>query len=328
MYANPRPTRRAVLVGALGLGASAVVPPRAAAASALSSAAATTGRVYGLAVEGWPGSTTYLNQLNRKVGRKPDQLTYYASWATVPDFPFAWPGSRAAATTPAVELVWEPWNPAHGTSQPAYSLAAIARGAHDAYLRRWAAQIKAYRLPVVIRFAHEMNGDWYPWAEAVNGNAPGDYAAAWRHVVEVFDAAGVPNVTWSWAPNVSYYGSWPLAGLYPGDGYVDRVGVDGYNWGTSRPQSQWRTVDEVFGPTVAELGSLAPTKPIHITETGCTELGGNKAAWITGMWTWLDAHPQVRGLTWFSFNKETDWRIDSSSASLVAFRNGLWPVGA
>ena len=316
-----------MFTAALGVGAASVVaPPRAAAAVATSSASAPTGRVYGLAVDGWPGTTTYLNQLNRKLGRTPDQLTYYAAWATVANFPFSYPGGNVVQ--PVVELVWEPWDPARGTAQPAYSLAAIARGDHDAYLNRWAGQIKAYRLPVVIRFAHEMNGDWYPWAAAANGNAPGDFAAAWQHVVSVFDDAGVTNVTWTWAPNISYYGSYPLAGLYPGDEYVDRLGVDGYNWGASRPESQWRGVDAVFGPTVAELRSLGHGKPIFITETACTELGGNKAAWIRDLWAWLAAHPEVRGLTWFSFNKETDWRIDSSKASLAAFKGGLWAPGS
>ena len=51
-----------------------------------------------------------------------------------------------------------------------------------------------------------------------------------------------------------------------------------------------------------------------------TEIGGDKAARITGMFAWLDQHPEVRGVTWFDFAKETDWRIESSDASLAAFR--------
>lgn len=327
MIDTSRASRRALLAATLGLGAMAAAPRLSTAAAATSTSTTASGHVFGLAVEGWPASTTYLNQLTRKLGRAADQLTYYASWGLTADFPFVYPGVKRAATTPVVELVWEPWHPAYGTTQPAYALAAITRGDHDAYLLRWAGQIKSYRLPVVIRLAHEMNGSWYPWAESVNGNAPGDYVAAWRHVVDLFAAAGVTNVSWSWAPNVSYEGSWPLAALYPGDDHVDRIGIDGYNWGTSRPDTQWQSPEQVFGPTLAEVTALAPGLPVHITETASTELGGSKAAWIADLWAWLDAHPEVRGLTWFSFNKETDWRIDSSSASLAAFRGGLWPVG-
>lgn len=312
---------RLVVGGLLGALCLAVVSP-AEARRTTTTKPTRTGEL-GLAVPGWPADTGYLDSLVSRLGHTPDQLTYYAAWATVADFPFTYPG--AGVTRPTVELVWEPWDPAAGTDQPAYSLDTIASGAHDAYLRRWAAEIQAYQLPVNIRLAHEMNGSWYPWSEQVNGNGPGDYAAAWRHVVDVFRAAGVTNVRWVWAPNVEYPGSTGLAALYPGDAYVDRLGVDGYNWGTTQSWSSWQSFGQVFGPTVSALRSLAPNRPIYVTETASTEVGGSKSAWISDMWKWLDAHPEVRGISWFSFDKETDWRIDSSKRSLDAFRAGLWP---
>lgn len=61
---------------------------------------------------------------------------------------------------------------------------------------------------------------------------------------------------------------------------------------------------------------------MYVSETGSPEIGGDKAAWIRDMWAWLAAHPEVRGVTWFHFDKETDWRIDSSEASLQAFATG------
>ena len=97
-------------------------------------------------------------------------------------------------------------------------------------MRRWATQIKAWGKPLMLRFAHEMNGDWYPWSEGVNGNGAGQYVAAYRRVVTLFRSVGATNVTWVWSPNVAYPGSVPLSRLFPGDGYVDRTGLDGYNW--------------------------------------------------------------------------------------------------
>ena len=85
----------------------------------------------------------------------------------------------------------------------------------------------------MLRYGHEMNGSWYPRADGVNGNAPGDFAAAWRHVHDVVTAAGATNPSWVWSPNIPYTGSTPLDGLYPGAVYVDAVALDGYNWGTS-----------------------------------------------------------------------------------------------
>ncbi len=181
--------------------------------------------------------------------------------------------------------------------------------------------MRSYGGPLVIRFAHEMNGTWYPWAQGVNGNGAGDYAAAWRRVVSVFRAQRVMNVQWFWSPNVPFEGSTPLAGLYPGDDVVDRVGLDGYNWGTSQSWSRWQSAAEVFGPGLAQVRALS-TRPFFIGEIGSAEDGGDKAAWIRDLWSWLDSVPEVRGLTWFHLQKEADWRIWSSQASLDAFRDG------
>jgi len=278
-------------------------------------------RVIGVAVPGAPGDLTALNALTSALGRAPGQVTFYSAWATVADFPAA-DAARIAATGAVPEVTWEPWDPAAGIDQPAYALDRITAGAYDTYLQRWARQMRAYGKPVVIRLAHEMNGNWYPWAEGVNGNGPGDFRAMWRHVTGIFRSARVTNVTWTWAPNVPYQGSAPLPGLYPGDAYVGRVGLDGYNWSTMFAWSSWQSFAEVFSPALVDLAQLT-SKPVYIAETAAPEVGGDKAAWIRDMWSFLTAHPEVRGLTWFSFAKEADWRIDSSQASLDAFAAGM-----
>jgi hypothetical protein len=182
-------------------------------------------RVVGVAVAGAPTELSEALSLSSRTGAALDQLTFYAAWAGGGDFPAA-DASRIAATGAVPELAWKAWDPAAGVDQPAYALDRITAGAHDAYLKRWATQVRAWGGPVVIRLAHEMNGDWYPWAEGVNTNGPGDHA------------------------------------------------------------------------------------------------GGDKAAWIADVWAWLDVHPEVRGVTWFSLLKEADWRTDSSEASLAAWGDG------
>lgn len=278
-------------------------------------------RTYGLATAGAPWDLSEIEMLTARTGSAPTQVSFYSAWATTPDFPAA-AAANVAAAGAVPEIVWEPWDPAAGVVQPAYTLASIASGAHDAYLKRWAAQVRSYSKPVVLRLAHEANGTWYPWSVGVNTNTSAQYVAAWRRVVDLFRRAKVTNVTWTWVGNVPYPGSTPLSQLYPGDSYVDRVGLDGYNWGTTQSWSTWQSFGEVFGAGVAEVDAIS-TKPIHITETGSTEAGGDKAAWVRDAWAWLTAHPEVRGVTWFSFNKETDWRIDSSEAALSAFTAGI-----
>ncbi|KRF34659.1 glycoside hydrolase family 26 protein [Nocardioides sp. Soil805] len=317
--------RRPYLLAALALGvvtAAALGAPASAARPTAPQPAPAEERVVGIAVAGAPTDLSEALSVSSRTGADLDQVTFYSAWSDGGDFPAA-DASRIIAAGAVPELTWEPWDPAAGPEQPAYALDTITTGQHDAYIKRWATQVKSWGQPLVIRFAHEMNGDWYPWAEGVNGNGPGDHAAAWRHVVDLFRRAKVTTVTWSWSANVPYPGSTPLASLYPGDSYVGRVGLDGYNWGTTQPWSTWQSFADVFGPGVAELGSIS-TRPVHVTETAAPEgAGGDKAAWISDMWGWLAAHPEVRGVTWFSLLKEADWRIDSSQASLDA-----WGVGA
>jgi beta-mannanase len=219
-------------------------------------------------------------------------------------------------------VAWEPWDYRLATDdgyQPAYRLSAIAAGEYDDYIRSWATGIAALAYPVVIRFAHEMNGFWYPWCEQSNGNRPGDYVRAWRRVHDLFTEAGADNVTWMWSPNVTYPGAGPLARYYPGDSYVDWVGLSGY-YGTAG-RKQYISFDEIFTRSLAEVATLTG-KPVVISETGATNATGQQARWIREMFAQLPRHPEVIGLIWFEATKEIDWRISSSAAAATAFGTG------
>ena len=163
-----------------------------------------------------------------------------------------------------------------------------------------------------------MNGYWYPWGVGVNGNTSGDYVAAWRHVHDVFAQVGATNVVWLWSPNIIR--SLPrvgLADLYPGDAYVDWVGLTGY----AKPES---TADAVFQPTINRLRRFT-TKPLLITETGAAP-GPQKAPFTADLLAWTAARTDVLGFVWFEKTNpgsRADWRFESDPGSLAAMRTGL-----
>ena len=86
-----------------------------------------------------------------------------------------------------------------------------------------------------------MNGFWFPWTEGVNGNKPGEYVTAWRHVHDIFTAVGATNATWVWCPNVDFTAQADPAGeALPGRRYVDWTCLDGFNWGKTRDSAGWQ----------------------------------------------------------------------------------------
>ena len=117
-------------------------------------------------------------------------------------------------------------------SDSAYSLSNIINGNYDTYLQSFAQSVVSVGLPVVIRLDQEMNGTWFPWSEGVNGNRTGQFVQIWAAPVwSIFQTAGAnADVIWLWAPNrldnLSHAPA--LSELYPGDSYVNWVGIDAY----------------------------------------------------------------------------------------------------
>ncbi|MET3923556.1 glycosyl hydrolase [Arthrobacter sp. UYEF20] len=276
---------------------------------------------FGVSTPGGPLATSELDAVATLVNENPSIVMSYK------DFSQAAPIAdlNAVDARGATSLItWEPWLwSGNGANQPAYALDRVTAGDFDTYIQQWGTALKDWGKPVMLRFAHEMNGNWYPWAEAANGNGAGDYVAAWRHVHDAVAATGATNVQWVWSPNVPYWGSTPLSGLYPGAGYVDIASLDGYNWGTAVSWSSWTSPSALFGDGLTALRSLAPGKKIIISETASAEAGGSKAAWNTALVSYLAAQSDVTGFVWFHHNKEVDWRINSSSASANALATAL-----
>jgi hypothetical protein len=216
-------------------------------------------------------------------------------------------------------ITWEPWNASVGVP-----LDEIINGTHDAMIQSRAQAARAAGQRFFLRWGHEMNGNWYPWDGSHNGassSATAKYIAAYRHIHDVFTNAGATNVLWVFCPNVDSvpgdaWNAWE--NYYPGDTYVDWMGLDGYNWGTVQTGSSFQS----FASIVSRIypGLFAKGKPIMIPETASTEQGGDKAAWINGILPALQgSFPGIKAFSWFEMNKETDWRAESSTSSRQAF---------
>jgi mannan endo-1,4-beta-mannosidase len=237
------------------------------------------------------------------VGREPDLVLLYSGWGE----PFLTQFAETAYAHGA-EPVVQIYPPANG------NLAEIAMGRRDGYLRSYAAQVRAFGHPVVLSFAPEPNGPWYPWGWTLTP-AP-TWVAAWRHVVTVFRASGATNVTWLLTLNTSFRRSGPVAAYWPGAAYVDWIGVDGYY---ERPRETFRNH---FLPTVRAVRKLT-RKPLLLSEVAVGPIAGQLRG-ITDLFA-ATRHYGLTGLVWFDKRQNRgiyhqDWRLEDNPAAVALFR--------
>jgi chitodextrinase len=217
------------------------------------------------------------------------------------------------------------WNhgsiPIYAANVAGYTDRQVANGAADAAITAWAKAARAWGHPFFLRFAWEMNGSWFTWGVGNQGNTAAEYVAMWRHVHDLFTAAGATNVTWAWVPNIDPdHTMAPLSSVYPGDAYVDWTGMDGYDAGS-------QSVASLFDSTYATIAGLAPGKPMMLSETAAPQEATNptKAQWTADLFAAVGTrYPLLRAVSWFnSFvvgpGGFTSWRIESSPQAQAAF---------
>jgi beta-mannanase len=176
----------------------------------------------------------------------------------------------------------------------------IAAGVYDAYFEEAAAAVKEFNAPVFISLNHEMNGTWYPYSEgAGQGATAADFVASWRHIVDIFRQGGADNAAFVWSPNVPDIGPVPFTKYYPGDDYVDWVGVSFYS---GNPMSNLQTIYKTY----------AARKPIFVTEWATSTQKNafykgfpGEAQWINDFFAAIESnYPRVRAISWFQWDKE------------------------
>jgi hypothetical protein len=248
-----------------------------------------------------------------------------SNWSGMAEF------GSITGVTPKITLYYSAWNSGFNTSfaetarshgdyvfiefQPDdVTIPSIVAGDSDTYLREYAIAVRNFKYPVIVSFAHEMNGNWYSWG--VGHTSPSDFVAAWRHVVDIFREEGASNVTWVWAVNSTNVAKGSLRPWWPGANWVNWVGVDGYYYFNGD------SFDSVFGQTIAQIRTFSKA-PVMISETavGTTK---DRESQIAGLFKGARAD-HVIGLIWFDATQDDgifhqNWRLEDSPAALEAFK--------
>ncbi len=195
------------------------------------------------------------------------------------------------------------------------SLALVAAGDYDAYLRTYALTIKRFAAPVILSFGHEMNGDWYSWGWTHTPAAT--FVAAWRHIVGIFQTEHVTNATWMWTVNIDRPGSTvaqPVSAWWPGNRYVQMVGIDGY---FRYAPDTW---DAVFSYTLSQVRHITGD-PVLVSETG-VEQDPNSYAQTTQLFQGIEQNHLV-GFVWLNENADKNWLLQDDPAALAGFKQAV-----
>jgi hypothetical protein len=295
----------ALFAGAVAFAAATVSPQPA--------AAATSPLAIGVNLANAPDQIGPLQSYINVAHKTPAIVMWYQQWSEPLYYSDQLANMSAINSMPMIT-----WDPSlNGVGIP---LSQIVAGKYDAYVKSAAQAAIAWKRPMYIRFAHEMNLTGSAFGPGQDGNTPAEFVAAWRHVVNIFRQQGATNVEWVWSPNVNCGGKCPFTAYYPGDAWVDWVALDGYNY-SSVDKVPWETFDQVFSSSYAQLTALAPSKPVMIAETASADVGGNKAQWITQAFQQLPTkYPKIHAVVWFDQNKEANWMVNSSSTSMAAWQ--------
>ena len=209
----------------------------------------------------------------------------------------------------------------------------ILNGDYDEYLHAYAADIARFGHPVLFRPFNEMNGDWCNYSAYWTSRDTSIYVDLYRYIYSIFEEEGAnANTLWIWNPNERSFPNFAwnaIDNYYPGDEYVDIVGITGYNTGTYYEGETWRSFTEIYDPIMARMETQY-FQPMMITEFSCSSTGGDKAAWIEDMFSAIQEHPRLKAAIWWDGcdrdsegNIARSYFIDDSPKVLQVFKDHL-----
>jgi hypothetical protein len=262
-------------------------------------------KLLGVAPDGIKTSPASLNSFAKLIGREPNIVEFYQGFTE----PFDLPVAESTSGTGALPL--DSWGPA-GTT-----LADVVSGHDDAYITSFADQVKAYHGQLALTVGHEMNAPWSRWWGNGAQSAP-QFVTAWRHIYSIFKQRGADNVIWVWTVNIEAGGAVSPSAYYPGDAYVDWIGVDGY-YHPGLPT----TFAQLFGPTLDDLRAHE-AKPMLVVETGALA-GPLRPSEIQSTFDAVLGTSDVVGFIWFDYNltstEGVDWFLDNDRSSLAVYQH-------
>ncbi len=241
-----------------------------------------------------------------------------------------------------------------GSCMNDFSMQSIIDGDWDADLTQWVQDSladtddKGNPHPLLITFAVEMNGSWFPWSGIYNGGATTDqygdpdladgperFRDAYRHIIELFREEGADHITWFFAPDtINPNETWMKflpqdwnnpSNYYPGDDYIDWIGFTLY--GAGNDLHHWKIFSEELSKKAAQISNISNNKPIALLETGVIDLDAdNLLDWQKSeLATRMGQHTKSE---WLEDTIETILDSNLLNIRAISYWNATWNSGA
>jgi hypothetical protein len=258
-----------------------------------------------------PNDFQYLSSLEKLLGYTFPVLLNYSSFeSTVRHSDLEYRLMNAHNNGKALELTLQTtWMP-DGTSNQVYQ---ILGGAYDEFLKNYAKTVADFGHPVLFRLGNEMNGDWCPFSGYNTSRDPMIFVEFYRYVYSFFEQAGAKNVIWVWNPNGKSFPDFTWNNelmYYPGDAYVDVIGLTAYNTGNYYNGETWKDFSSLYD-SIYYSYLQKYDKPMMITEFSSATRGGDKVKWVEDMFVKIRGYDKIKLAVWWN---GADYDTDGSVA--------------
>jgi len=208
----------------------------------------------------------------------------------------------------------------------------VLDGKYDSYLENYAKEVANSGEPVLFRLGNEMNGDWCVYSSHHTSKDTDIFKAFYYYIDQIFEEAGADNVIWVWNPNGKSFPDFKWNDelcYYPGDEYVDVIGMTSYNTGTYYESETWMEFDQMYDSLYKKYIDLYE-KPLMITEFSSSSVGGSKEAWVANMFRNVYKYDRIKVAVWWDGcdwdaegNVARSYFIDETEELVRLFRDNL-----
>ena len=198
------------------------------------------------------------------------------------------------------------------------SLATGATGAYDSYFTTLAQTlVAAGQANAYLRLGWEFDGSWTAWY-AGTPSAEASFATYFQQIVTAMRSVAGEQFRFVWDPDVGAFtdAGYSVAAAYPGNAYVDVIGLDAYDQSWATPQTPTNAWSSTTLPalTAAQQFASANGKPLAFCEWGVTIRSdghglGDDPYYIDQMVSWM--HSPANDVTFESYFDDSTGGVNS-----------------